>query len=129
MDKYRQFIDNVRRSRPQMPHPDEVTARIAEHTGAMPQDTPARPAPLRTGRIRLAAALTGIAAAAVLVLSLSQALSSEGAEGMTDVSTISASIADKHSIDRYRELQVQARRYSAAKARTLKIYRHENIEN
>ena len=77
MDKYRQFIEDMRRSRPQMPHPEEVTARIAEHTGAMPQDTTARPAPLRTGRIRLAAALTGIAAAASLVLTLSQALSSE----------------------------------------------------
>ena len=135
MDKYRQFIEDMRRSRPQMPHPEEVTARIAEHTGAMPQDTTARPAPLRTGRIRLAAALTGIAAAASLVLTLSQALSSEGTEGMTDVCTISAAVAGRHtvagrhSIDRYRELQVQARRYSAAKARTLKIYRHENIEN
>ncbi len=129
MDKYRQFIEDVRRSRPQMPHPEEVTARIAEHTGAMPQDTTARPDPLRTGRIRLAAALTGIAAAASLVLTLSQALSSEGTEGMTDVCTISAAVAGRHSIDRYRELQVQARRYSAAKARALKIYRHENIEN
>ena len=69
MDRYRQFIEDMRRTRPQMPHPEEVSARIAERTGAMPQDIPAGPAPLRSGRIRIAAAVTGIAAAAVLVLS------------------------------------------------------------
>ena len=74
MDRYRQFIEDMRRTRPQMPHPEEVSARIAERTGAMPQDIPAGPAPLRSGRIRIAAAVTGIAAAAVLVLSLSTAL-------------------------------------------------------
>ena len=69
MDRYRQFIEDMRRTRPQMPHPEEVSARIAERTGTMPQDIPAGPAPLRSGRIRLAAAvtgITGIAAAAVL---------------------------------------------------------------
>ena len=66
MDRYRQFIEDMRRTRPQMPHPEEVSARIAERTGAMPQDIPAGPAPLRSGRIRIAAAVTGIAAAAVL---------------------------------------------------------------
>ena len=74
MDRYRQFIDDVRRSRPQMPHPEEVSARIAERTGNMPQNTPAGPAPLRSRRIRFAAAVTGIAAAAVLVLTLSTVL-------------------------------------------------------
>ena len=58
MDRYRQFIEDVRRSRPQMPHPEEVSARIAERTGTMPQDIPAGPVPLRSGRIRLAAAVT-----------------------------------------------------------------------
>ena len=74
MGKYSQFIEDVRRSRPQMPHPEEVSEWIAERTGTMPQDSPTGPAPLSSGHIRLAAAVTGIAAAAVLVLSLSTAL-------------------------------------------------------
>ena len=74
MDKYRQFIEDMRRSRPQMPHPEEVSEWIAERTGTKPQGTPAGPAQLRSGRIRFAAAVTGIAAAAVLVLTLSTVL-------------------------------------------------------
>ena len=60
MGKYSQFIEDVRRSRPQMPHPEEVSEWIAERTGTMPQDSPTGPAPLRSGHIRLAAAVTGI---------------------------------------------------------------------
>ena len=63
MGKYSQFIEDVRRSRPQMPHPEEVSEWIAERTGTMPQDSPTGPAPLSSGHIRLAAAVTGIAAA------------------------------------------------------------------
>ena len=91
MDRYRQFIEDMRRTRPQMPHPEEVSARIAERTGAMPQDIPAGPAPLRSGRIRIAAAVTGIAAAAVLVLSLSTALIQTDTAVRTEISSLPVS--------------------------------------
>ena len=94
MDRYRQFIEDMRRSRPQMPHPEEISARIAERTGTMPQDIPAGPAPLRSGRIRLAAAITGItgiAAAAVLVLSLSTALIQTDTAVRTEISSLPVS--------------------------------------
>ena len=88
MDRYKQFIEDMCRTRPQMPHPEEVSARIAERTENMPQDTTARPAPLRTGRSRLAAAITGIAAAAVLVLSLSTALIQTDTAVRTEISSL-----------------------------------------
>ena len=91
MDKYRQFIEDVRRIRPQMPHPEEVSARIAERTGDMPQDSPTGPAPLRSGRIRFAAAVTGIAAAVVLVLSLSTVLMQTDTAVRTEISSLPVS--------------------------------------
>ena len=60
MGKYSQFIEDVRRSRPQMPHPEEVSEWIAERTGTMPQDSPTGPAPLSSGHIRDTAVRTEI---------------------------------------------------------------------
>ena len=91
MDRYRQFIEDMCRTRPQMPHPEEVSARIAERTENMPQDSPTGPAPLRSGHIRLAAAVTGIAAAAVLVLSLSTALIQTDTAVRTEISSLPVS--------------------------------------
>lgn len=132
MDKYRQFIEDVRRSRPQMPHPEEVTARIAERTGAMPQDTTARPAPLRTGHIRLAAAVTGIAAAAVLVLSLSTALIQTDTAVRTEISSLPVSTSafmrgPQAHLEHYRKTKAHRQSLAGLKDRTANLQMHENL--
>ena len=132
MDKYRQFIEDVRRSRPQMPHPEEVTARIAEHTGAMPQDTTARPDPLRTGRIRLAAALTGIAAAAVLVLSLTTALIQTDTAVCTEISSLPVSTSaltrgPQAHLEHYRKTKAHRQSVAGLKDRAANLQIHENL--
>ncbi len=131
MDKYRQFIEDVRRSRPQMPHPEEVTARIAERTGAMPQDTTARPAPLRTGHIRLAAAVTGIAAAAVLVLSLSTALIQTDTAVRTEISSLPVSTSafmrgPQAHLEHYRKTNAHRQSVAGLKDRAANLQSHED---
>ena len=37
MDRYTDFIEKMRGSHPQMPHPEEVTGRILERIQALPQ--------------------------------------------------------------------------------------------
>ena len=124
MGKYSQFIEDVRRSRPQMPHPEEVTARIAERTGAMPQDTTARPAPLRTGRIRLAAATTGIAAAAVLVLSLSTALIQTDTAVRTEISSLP--VGPQAHLEHYRKTNAHRQSVAGLKDRAANLQSHED---
>lgn len=131
MDKYRQFIEDVRRSRPQMPHPEEVTARIAERTGAMPQDIPAGPAPLRSGRIRLAAAITGIAAAAVLVLSLSTALIQTDTAVRTEISSLPVSTSafmrgPQAHLEHYRKTKAHRQSVAGLKDRAANLQSHED---
>ena len=131
MDKYRQFIEDVRRSRPQMLHPEEVTARIAERTENMPQDTTARPAPLRTGRIRLAAALTGIAAAAVLVLSLSTALIQTDTAVRTEISSLPVSTSaltrgPQAHLEHYRKTKAPRQSVAGLKDPAAHLQSHED---
>ena len=138
MDRYRQFIEDVRRSRPQMLHPEEVTARIAERTGTMPQDIPAGPAPLRSGRIRLAAAITGItgiAAAAVLVLSLSTALIQTDTAVRTEISSLPVSTSAFMSafmrgpqahLEHYRKTKAHRQSVAGLKDRAANLQSHED---
>ena len=131
MDKYRQFIEDMRRSRPQMPHPEEVTARIAEHTGAMPQDTPARPAPLRSGRIRIAAAVTGIAAAAALVLSLSTLLMQTDTAVRTEISSLPVSTSafmrgPQAHLEHYRKTKAHRQSVAELRERAATQQNHED---
>ena len=134
MDRYRQFIEDVRRSRPQMLHPEEVTARIAERTGTMPQDIPAGPAPLRSGRIRLAAAITGItgiAAAAVLVLSLSTALIQTDTAVRTEISSLPVSTSafmrgPQAHLEHYRKTKAHRQSVAGLKDRAANLQSHED---
>ena len=132
MDRYRQFIEDMRRTRPQMPHPEEVSARIAERTGAMPQDIPAGPAPLRSGRIRIAAAVTGIAAAAVLVLSLSTALIQTDTAVRTEISSLPISTSafmrgPQAHLEHYRKTKAHRQSLAGLKDRTANLQMHENL--
>ena len=132
MDRYRQFIEDMRRTRPQMPHPEEVTARIAERTGTMPQDIPAGPAPLRSGRIRIAAAVTGIAAAAVLVLSLSTALIQTDTAVRTEISSLPVSTSafmrgPQAHLEHYRKTKAHRQSLAGLKDRTANLQMHENL--
>lgn len=132
MDRYRQFIEDMRRTRPQMPHPEEVSARIAERTGAMPQDIPAGPAPLRSGRIRIAAAITGIAAAAVLVLSLSTALIQTDTAVRTEISSLPVSTSafmrgPQAHLEHYRKTKAHRQSLAGLKDRTANLQMHENL--
>ena len=138
MDRYRQFIEDMRRSRPQMPHPEEISARIAERTGTMPQDIPAGPAPLRSGRIRLAAAislaaaLTGIAAAAVLVLSLSTALIQTDTAVCTEISSLPVSTSaltrgPQAHLEHYRKTKAHRQSVAGLKDRAANLQIHENL--
>lgn len=134
MDKYRQFIEDMRRTRPQMLHPEEVTARIAERTGTMPQDIPAGPAPLRSGRIRLAAAITGItgiAAAAVLVLSLSTALIQTDTAVRTEISSLPVSTSafmrgPQAHLEHYRKTKAHRQSVAGLKDRAANLQSHED---
>ena len=131
MDRYRQFIEDVRRSRPQMLHPEEVTARIAERTGTMLQDIPAGPAPLRSGRIRLAAAITGIAAAAVLVLSLSTALIQTDTAVRTEISSLPVSTSafmrgPQAHLEHYRKTKAHRQSVAGLKDRAANLQSHED---
>lgn len=131
MDRYRQFIEDMRRTRPQMPHPEEVSARIAERTGAMPQDIPAGPAPLRSGRIRLAAAITGIAAAAVLVLSLSTALIQTDTAVRTEISSLPVSTSafmrgPQAHLEHYRKTKAHRQSVAGLKDRAANLQSHED---
>ena len=132
MDRYRQFIEDMRRTRPQMPHPEEVSARIAERTGAMPQDIPAGPAPLRSGHIRLAAAVTGSAAAAVLVLSLSTALIQTDTAVRTEISSLPVSTSafmrgPQAHLEHYRKTKAHRQSLAGLKDRTANLQMHENL--
>ena len=135
MDRYRQFIEDMRRTRPQMPHPEEVSARIAERTGTMPQDIPAGPAPLRSGRIRLAAAvtgITGIAAAAVLVLSLSTALIQTDTAVRTEISSLPVSTSafmrgPQAHLEHYRKTKAHRQSVAGLKDRAANLQIHENL--
>lgn len=132
MDRYRQFIEDMRRTQPQMPHPKEVSARIAERTGAMPQDIPAGPAPLRSGRIRIAAAITGIAAAAVLVLSLSTALIQTDTAVRTEISSLPVSTSafmrgPQAHLEHYRKTKAHRQSLAGLKDRTANLQMHENL--
>ena len=132
MDRYRQFIEDVRRTRPQMPHPEEVSARIAERTGDMPQNTPAGPAPLRSGRIRLAAAVTGIAAAAALVLSLSTVLMQTDTAVRTEISSLPVSTSalirgPQAHLEHYRKTKAHRQSFAGLKDRAANLQIHENL--
>ena len=116
MDRYRQFIDDVRRSRPQMPHPEEVSEWIAERTGTMPQDSPTGPAPLRSGHIRLAAAVTGIAAAAVLVTEISS----------LPVSTSAFMRGPQAHLEHYRKTKAHRQSVAGLKDRAANLQSHED---
>ncbi len=122
----------MRRTQPQMPHPKEVSARIAERTGAMPQDIPAGPAPLRSGRIRIAAAITGIAAAAVLVLSLSTALIQTDTAVRTEISSLPVSTSafmrgPQAHLEHYRKTKAHRQSLAGLKDRTANLQMHENL--
>lgn len=131
MDRYRQFIEDMCRTRPQMPHPEEVSARIAERTGTMPQDSPTGPAPLRSGHIRLAAAVTGIAAAAVLVLSLSTALIQTDTAVRTEISSLPVSTSafmrgPQAHLEHYRKTNAHRQSVTGLKDRAANLQSHED---
>lgn len=131
MDKYIEFIENVRRIRPQMPHPEEVSARIAERTGSMPPGTSARPAPLRSSRIRFTAAVTGIAAAAALILSLSTALMQTDTTVRTEISSLPAGTSahirgPQAHLEHYRKTKALRQSITALKDRAAKQQSNEN---
>ena len=131
MDRYRQFIEDMCRTRPQMPHPEEVSARIAERTGTMPQDSPTGPAPLSSGHIRLAAAVTGIAAAAVLVLSLSTALIQTDTAVRTEISSLPVSTSafmrgPQAHLEHYRKTNAHRQSVAGLKDRAANLQSHED---
>lgn len=131
MDRYRQFIEDMCRTRPQMPHPEEVSARIAERTENMPQDSPTGPAPLRSGHIRLAAAVTGIAAAAVLILSLSTALIQTDTAVRTEISSLPVSTSafmrgPQAHLEHYRKTNAHRQSVAGLKDRAANLQSHED---
>ena len=120
MGKYSQFIEDVRRSRPQMPHPEEVSEWIAERTGTMPQDSPTGPAPLRSGH-----------AAAVLVLSLSTALIQTDTAVRTEISSLPVSTSafmrgPQAHLEHYRKTNAHRQSVAGLKDRAANLQSHED---
>ena len=90
--RYSEFIEKMRGSEPQMPHPEEVTGRILERIQTLPQSgaktvTALQKAPVIRLR-RIIPALAGIAAAAVMICApLTARLKTDTAD-RTDISSL-----------------------------------------
>ena len=99
--------------------------------GTMPQDSPTGPAPLSSGHIRLAAAVTGIAAAAVLVLSLSTALIQTDTAVRTEISSLPVSTSafmrgPQAHLEHYRKTNAHRQSVAGLKDRAANLQSHED---
>ena len=134
--RYSEFIEKMRGSEPQMPHPEEVTGRILERieprrqdSGATAVQTPGRSS--RTQWTRIVPACTGIAAALAMVLSLliaHQDADTAVRADIRDLDILSCSIhreADTH-LEHYRKIKAMRQSYRELEDRAVKFQNHEN---
>lgn len=134
--RYSEFIEKMRGSEPQMPHPEEVTGRILERieprrqdSGATAVQTPGRSS--MTQWMRIVPACTGIAATVVMVLSLliaHQDVDTAVRADIRDLDILSCSIhreADTH-LEHYRKIKAMRQSYRELEDRAVKFQNHEN---
>lgn len=134
--RYSEFIEKMRGSESQMPHPEEVTGRILERieprrqdSGATAVQTPGRGS--RTQWTRIVPACTGIAATVVMVLSLliaHQDVDTTVRADIRDLDILSCSIhreADTH-LEYYRKIKALRQSYRGLEDRAVKFQNHEN---
>lgn len=114
--RYSEFIEKMRGSEPQMPHPEEVTGRILERieprkqdSGAAAVQTPGRSS--RTQWTRIVPACTGIAAALAMMLPLLIAHQNVDTAVRMDVHNL-----DIPSCSVYREADTHLEHYRKIKA-------------
>lgn len=134
MDRYRQFIENIRQSEPQMPGDGEMTEHILERIRTIRQEIPDNsPVPVSsaiaspTRRIRSIAAFTAAAAAVLTVLAVLPFTVPDRTEQMTEMSEVVA-VKGENDLNRYQKLKAQAEVFSRIKATASKKYSHDNTE-
>lgn len=134
MDGYRQFIERIRQSEPQMPGDEEMTEHILERIRTIHQEIPDNSsAPVSaavaspTRRIRSIAAFTAAAAAVLTLLAVLPLNVPDRTEQMTEISEVVA-VKGVNNLDRYHKLEEQAEVFSRIKAIASKKYSHDNTE-
>lgn len=135
MDRYTDFIENMRGSHPQMPHPEEVTGRILERIQTLPQnDCKTVTALQKTPGIRLRRiipALAGIAAAAVMVCAPMTARLKADTAVRTDISslnmrTYAAMNRPDAQLEHYRKIKALRQSVAGLEDRAAKPQDYEN---
>ena len=135
MDRYTDFIEKMRGSHPQMPHPEEVTGRILERIQALPQhDCKTVTALQKTPVIRLRRvlpALAGMAAAAVMVCAPMTARLKADTAVRTDISclnmrTYAAMSRPDAQLEHYRRIKALKQSLTDLEDRAAKSQDYEN---
>lgn len=133
--RYSEFIEKMRGSEPQMPHPEEVTGRILERIQALPQhDCKTVTALQKTPVIRLRRvlpALAGMAAAAVMVCAPMTARLKADTAVRTDISslnmrTYAAMSRPDAQLEHYRRIKALKQSVTDLEDRAAKSQGHEN---
>lgn len=135
MDRYTDFIEKMRGSHPQMPHPEEVIGRILERIQTLPQSgaktvTAHQKAPVIRLR-RIIPALAGIAAAAVMICAPLTARLKEDTAVRTDISslnmrTYAAMNRPDAQLEHYRKIKALRQSVAGLEDRAAKPQNHEN---
>lgn len=133
--RYDEFIEKMRISEPQIPHPEDVTGRILERIELRSQDGGAavrtRVRSSMTQWMRIVPACTGIAATVVMVLSLliaHQDVDTAVRADIRDLDILSCSIhreADTH-LEYYRKIKALRQSYRGLEDKAVKFQNHEN---
>ncbi|HIZ85383.1 MAG TPA: hypothetical protein IAC04_02710 [Candidatus Coprenecus stercoravium] len=135
MDRYTDFIEKMRGSHLQMPHPEEVTGRILERIQTSPQnDCKTATALQKTPVIRLRRAipaLAGIAAAAVMVCAPLTARLKADTVVRTDISslnmrTYAAMSRPDAQLEHYRKIKALRQSFTGLDERAAKPQNHED---
>lgn len=135
MDRYTDFIEKMRGSHPQMPHPEEVIGRILERIQTLPQnDCKTVTALQKTPGVRLRRvlpALAGIAAAAVMVCAPLTARLKADTAVRTDISSLNmrtyAAMSRKDAqLEHYRRIKALKQSVTGLEDRAAKPQDHEN---
>lgn len=135
MDRYTDFIEKMRGSHPQMPHPEEVTGRILERIQTLPQNncktvTVCRKTPVIRLR-KVLPALAGIAAAAVMICAPLTARLKADTAVRTDISslnmrTYAAMSRPDAQLEHYRKIKALRQSVAGLEDRAAKPQDHEN---
>ena len=135
MDRYTDFIEKMRGSHPQMPHPEEVTGQILERIQTLPQNNRKTVTALqKTPVIRLRRAipaLVGIAAAALMVCAPLTASLKADTTVRTDISslnmrTYAAMSRPDAQLEHYSRIKALKQYVTGLEDRAAKPQDHEN---